>query len=57
MFLALHVKLEKKVALKVILPQFAGDGEIAERFAREAMASAKLEHPHVVSALDYGTLP
>jgi len=56
-FLAEHVKLQKKVALKVILPQFAGNGEVAERFAREAMASAKLEHPHVASALDYGTLP
>ena len=56
-FLAEHVKLQKKVAFKVILPQFAGNGEVAERFAREAMASAKLEHPHVASALDYGTLP
>jgi serine/threonine protein kinase len=56
-FLAEHLKLQKKVALKIILPQFAGDGEIAERFAREAMASAKLDHPHVASALDYGTLP
>ena len=56
-FLAHHLRLDKKVALKVILPQFAGDGEIADRFAREAMASAKLEHPHIVTALDYGTLP
>jgi serine/threonine-protein kinase len=56
-FLAEHVKLAKRVALKVILPQFAGDGEVAERFAREAMASAKLDHPHVASALDYGALP
>ncbi|MDQ3037822.1 MAG: serine/threonine protein kinase, partial [Myxococcota bacterium] len=56
-FLAQHVKLAKKVALKVILPQFAGDGELAERFAREAMASAKLDHPHVASALDYGSFP
>ncbi len=55
-FLAEHVKLQKKVALKVILPQFAGNGEVAERFAREAMTSAKLEHPHVASALDYGAL-
>jgi serine/threonine-protein kinase len=56
-FLAHHLRLDKKVALKVILPQFAGDGAVAERFAREAMASAKLEHPHIVTALDYGTLP
>jgi len=55
--LAEHLKLQKKVALKVILPQFAGVGELAERFAREAMASGQLDHPHIASALDYGTLP
>ncbi|MCS6857745.1 MAG: serine/threonine protein kinase, partial [Sandaracinaceae bacterium] len=54
--LAEHLKLQKKVALKVILPEFAGSGELAARFAREAMASAKLDHPHIASALDYGTL-
>jgi serine/threonine-protein kinase len=56
-FVAEHLKLRKQVALKIIHPEFAGDGEIAERFAREAMATARVEHPHVASALDYGMLP
>jgi eukaryotic-like serine/threonine-protein kinase len=56
-FVAKHLKLDKEVAFKVILPTFSGDGEIAARFAREAMATAKFEHPHVASAIDYGTLP
>ncbi len=56
-FVAKHLKLDKEVAFKVILPIYAGDGEIAARFAREAMATAKFEHPHVASAIDYGTLP
>ncbi len=56
-FVAEHLKLHKQVALKIIHPEFAGDGEVAARFAREAMASAQLDHPHVASALDYGTLP
>ncbi len=56
-FEAEHLKLAKRVALKVIHPEFAGDGEVAERFVREAMASAQLEHPHVATATDYGTLP
>ena len=55
-FVAEHLTLAKPVALKIILPQLAGDAELAQRFAREAMVSAKLEHPHVASALDYGTL-
>ncbi len=55
-FLAEHLKLKKQVALKTIHAELAGHAEIAARFAREAMASARIEHPGVVSALDYGTL-
>ncbi len=56
-FIAEHLKLHKTVALKVILPEFVGNDEIAARFAREAMASAQIDHPNVASALDYGALP
>ncbi len=56
-FVAEHVKLRKRVALKVILPNYAGNAELAERFAREAMVSAQLSHPNVSSATDYGALP
>ena len=56
-FVAEHLRLRKSVALKVVHGSFAGSAELAERFAREAMVSAKLEHPNVASAIDYGTLP
>ncbi len=56
-YAATHLKLGKKVALKIIHPDLIGDQEMATRFAREAMASGRLEHPNVVSALDFGTLP
>jgi serine/threonine-protein kinase len=57
-FVAEHLRLHKKeVAIKVIRPEFAGNGEIAARFAREAMATAQFEHSNVASAIDYGTLP
>jgi serine/threonine protein kinase len=55
-FVAEHLKLHKQVALKVIRAELAGNGEVAARFAREAMATAQFEHPHVASAIDYGTL-
>ncbi|MEY4576508.1 MAG: hypothetical protein RL701_1211 [Pseudomonadota bacterium] len=55
-FVAEHLKLRKPVALKVIRAELAGNGEVAARFAREAMATAQFEHPHVASAIDYGTL-
>jgi tRNA A-37 threonylcarbamoyl transferase component Bud32 len=55
-FVAEHLKLRKQVALKMIRAELAGNGEVAVRFAREAMATAQFEHPHVASAIDYGTV-
>jgi serine/threonine-protein kinase len=56
-YVAEHLKLRKLVALKTIRPEFAGDGQAERRFEREAQATAKIDHPHVVSAMDYGHLP
>jgi serine/threonine-protein kinase len=56
-FVAEHLALRKEVAIKVIRAELAGNGDVATRFAREAMATAQFEHPHVASAIDYGTLP
>lgn len=56
-FRAEHLRLGKPVAVKIILPEHAGEADLASRFAREAMVTAKIEHPHVVSALDKGELP
>ena len=56
-FVAEHLALRKMVALKTVHPSFLGNEEVAARFAREAMASAQLEHPHGASALDFGRLP
>jgi hypothetical protein len=55
-FVAEHLKLPKAVAIKVIRAELAGNGEVAARFVREAMATAQFEHPHVASAIDFGTL-
>nr|WP_276602766.1 serine/threonine-protein kinase [Nannocystis pusilla] len=56
-FVAEHLKLRKLVALKTIRAEFAGDGQAEARFAREALATAQIDHPHVASAMDYGHLP
>lgn len=49
---AVHVRLGKEVALKVIRGR-AGP-EAAARFEREARAAGRLDHPNVVRALDAG---
>ncbi len=51
-----HVQLQKTVALKVLNAQMAAHREAALRFEREAMVSARIQHPHVVSATDSGRL-
>ncbi|MEM7608438.1 MAG: serine/threonine-protein kinase [Myxococcota bacterium] len=56
-YVAEHLTLHKQVALKTILPQYARDGDVSARFEREAMATGRLDHPHVASAMDYGSLP
>jgi serine/threonine protein kinase len=42
----------KRVALKVILPTFAENGEAMAMFRREALAASKVNHPNVVSIFD-----
>jgi hypothetical protein len=46
--------LERDVALKVMLPEAAGDPEHKQRFEREARAVARLSHPAVVTVFDLG---
>ncbi|MDQ3035597.1 MAG: serine/threonine protein kinase, partial [Myxococcota bacterium] len=52
-----HVKLGKRVAVKLIAPERIGDPETAARFTREARATAQIEHPHIAAGFDYGLLP
>jgi serine/threonine protein kinase len=51
-----HVQLHKTVALKVLNAEMAAHREAALRFEREALVSARIQHPHVVSATDSGRL-
>ena len=46
--------LDRDVALKVMLPQIAGDPEQKHRFEREARAVAKMTHTNVVTIFDLG---
>ena len=46
--LALDTELDREVALKEILPRYAGDPGTRERFVREAEVTGRLEHPGIV---------
>jgi serine/threonine-protein kinase len=47
-YLALDVKLDRPVAIKVLPPHLAGSEEVRARFLREARTAAKLSHPNIV---------
>lgn len=52
--LALDKMLERKVAIKILLPQHASDPDIVKRFIREARLYAKLEHPNLINIYETG---
>lgn len=51
---ALHTKLDKVVALKILSASRMQDSAAVERFEREMKAVGKLEHPNIVRAMDAG---
>lgn len=55
-FRATHVQLRKAVAVKVLHRQMSFLEEVVARFEREAIAAARVEHPHVAAATDFGKL-
>jgi serine/threonine protein kinase len=51
---ATHVGTGRRVAVKVIAPELAGDREFIERFRREAKTIGRLRHPNIVNVTDFG---
>ncbi|MEX2394200.1 MAG: PASTA domain-containing protein [Actinomycetota bacterium] len=53
-YLAEDRQLKREVALKILHAQYAGDESFVERFEREALSAAKLQHPNIVQIYDSG---
>lgn len=53
-YLALHTRLNKHVALKVLSDSRMGAADAVARFKREMRAVGSLDHPHIVRAMDAG---
>jgi YVTN family beta-propeller protein len=47
-YLATDLRLERRVALKLIAPELAADPRFRERFLRESRLAASLDHSHIV---------
>lgn len=51
-YLARHRKLQNLVAIKVLPPDLASDGDYVKLFVKEGRALAKLQHPNIVEVYD-----
>ncbi len=53
-YLAKDTILDRKVAVKVLRGDLAGDEKFVRRFQREALAASSLSHPNIVEIYDVG---
>jgi eukaryotic-like serine/threonine-protein kinase len=51
-----HTLMRKRLAIKVLHPEMTRLPEVVQRFEREAMAAAHIDHPNVAGATDFGKL-
>ncbi len=49
-----ELALQRPVALKLILPEYSRDEHFRERFRRESMIAAAIDHPNVIPIFDAG---
>ena len=53
-YAARHLLIGNKVAVKVLHAHYAHDPRVVERFRREAQATTRIGHHHIVSVFDFG---
>ncbi|MBL0215788.1 MAG: protein kinase [Myxococcales bacterium] len=53
-WLAEHTMLGSKVAIKVLRPELSQNQGIVQRFFDEARAASRVNHPNIVSVVDFG---
>ncbi|NRA35902.1 MAG: serine/threonine protein kinase [Polyangiaceae bacterium] len=55
-YLAEHEAIEKKIALKVLRPEYTAKEDIVTRFQQEAISASRIKHPNVLDVFDFGKL-
>lgn len=53
-YLAHDIILDRKVAIKILRGDLAGDEKFVRRFQREALSASSLSHPNIVEMYDVG---
>ena len=53
-YLAEDTKLDRQIALKILLPEIAKDDDRVRRFVQEAKAASALNHPNILTVYEIG---
>jgi len=56
-YLAEHVKMGRRCAIKIMTPGAMGDPDAISRFNREAANASRISHPNVCAIYDFGETP
>src|SRR4051812_15200296 len=54
---ATQLRLQRRVAVKIMAPELTESAEAMARFRREVEVTSQLAHPHVIQLFDFGTTP
>jgi len=52
-----NVRIQRRVAIKVLHPSFTQNEDVMARFQREAQAAGRIGNDHILEVLDLGSLP
>src|SRR6185503_18057064 len=52
-----NVRINRRLAIKVLHSAFTENGEVVSRFEREAQAAGRIGNDHILEVLDIGALP
>src|SRR5215831_6399260 len=52
-----NVRINRRVAIKVLHAGFTENREVTQRFEREAQAAGRIGNDHILEVIDLGTLP
>jgi len=56
-YIAENADLNKKLAVKLLLPEWSHNEQIVERFLAEARAASAIHHPNIIDIIDASQLP